>query len=35
MLHVRVGYVEAQFKLFNSWYAEWSKQPAVARKLAA
>ncbi|MFS8049884.1 dihydrodipicolinate synthase family protein, partial [Rhizobium sp. BR 314] len=19
------GYVEAQFKLFNSWYGEWSK----------
>ncbi|OHV80918.1 dihydrodipicolinate synthase family protein [Ensifer sp. LCM 4579] len=23
------GYVEAQFKLFNSWYAEWSKLPGA------
>ncbi|MDI7862763.1 dihydrodipicolinate synthase family protein [Rhizobiaceae bacterium n13] len=23
------GYVEAQFKLFNTWYAEWSKLPGA------
>lgn len=23
------GYVEAQFKLFNSWYAEWSQLPGA------
>ncbi|KAA0697793.1 dihydrodipicolinate synthase family protein [Neorhizobium sp. P12A] len=26
------GYVEAQFKLFNSWYAEWSKLPGAVEK---
>lgn len=25
------GYVEAQFKLFNSWYAEWSKFPGAVQ----
>lgn len=25
------GYVEAQFKLFNSWYAEWSKLPGAVQ----
>jgi len=29
------GYVEAQFKLFNSWYAEWSKLPGAVQKYAA
>ena len=28
------GYVEAQLKLFDAWYADWSKQPEV-RKHAA
>ena len=26
------GYVEAQFKLFNTWYASWSKQPGALQK---
>jgi 4-hydroxy-tetrahydrodipicolinate synthase len=26
------GYAEAQFKLFNDWYAEWSKQPGAVAK---
>ncbi|WP_138934650.1 dihydrodipicolinate synthase family protein [Roseovarius arcticus] len=26
------GYVEAQLKLFRTWYAEWSQQPSVAGK---
>ena len=26
------GYVEAQFKLFNSWYGEWSKLPGAVQK---
>jgi 4-hydroxy-tetrahydrodipicolinate synthase len=26
------GYVEAQFKLFNSWYAEWSKLAGAVQK---
>ena len=26
------GYVEAQFKLFNTWYANWSKQPGALQK---
>lgn len=25
------GYVEAQFKLFNNWYAEWSKLPGAVQ----
>ena len=25
------GYVEVQFKLFNSWYAEWSKLPGAVQ----
>ena len=29
------GYVEAQFKLFNSWYAEWSKFPGAVEKCKA
>ena len=29
------GYVEAQLKLFDTWYAEWSRQPGVAQKYAA
>jgi 4-hydroxy-tetrahydrodipicolinate synthase len=29
------GYVEAQFKLFNSWYAEWSKLPGAVEKYRA
>jgi 1-pyrroline-4-hydroxy-2-carboxylate deaminase len=28
------GFIEAQLKLFDAWYADWSKQP-VARKYAA
>ena len=28
------GYVEAQLKLFDAWYADWAKQPE-ARKYAA
>jgi len=26
------GYVETQFKLFNTWYAEWSKLPGAVEK---
>ena len=26
------GYVEAQFKLFNTWYAEWSRLPGAVRQ---
>ncbi len=29
------GYVEAQFKLFNNWYASWSKQPGALQKYIA
>lgn len=29
------GYCEAQFKLFNSWYGEWSKLPALCRSTRA
>ena len=29
------GYVEAQLKLFDTWYAEWSKQPGAVQKYAA
>lgn len=29
------GYAEAQFKLFNAWYAAWSKQVGAAHRLAA
>lgn len=29
------GYVEAQFKLFNSWYAEWSKLPGAVQDFKA
>ena len=29
------GYVEAQFKLFNAWYAEWSKLPGAVRACKA
>jgi len=29
------GYVEAQLKLFDAWYAEWSKQPGAVQKYAA
>ena len=29
------GYVEAQFKLFNTWYAEWSKLPGAVQKCKA
>ncbi len=29
------GYTEAQLKLFDSWYAQWSKQPDAARGQAA
>jgi 4-hydroxy-tetrahydrodipicolinate synthase len=28
------GYCEAQLKLFDAWYADWSKQPDLARKAA-
>ncbi|MGL4235409.1 dihydrodipicolinate synthase family protein [Tabrizicola sp.] len=28
------GFIEAQLKMFDAWYADWSKQP-VARKYAA
>ncbi len=28
------GYAEAQLKLFDAWYAQWSRQPAVARYAA-
>lgn len=26
------GYVEAQFELFNAWYAEWSKLPGAVQR---
>ncbi|MET3663238.1 dihydrodipicolinate synthase family protein [Aquamicrobium ahrensii] len=29
------GFVEAQLSLFDSWYAEWSKQPGAVQKYAA
>lgn len=29
------GYVEAQFKLFNAWYADWSQQPGAVAKYKA
>lgn len=29
------GYVEAQFKLFNNWYAEWSKLPGAVQSCKA
>lgn len=29
------GYVEAQLRLFDTWYAEWSKQPGAVQKYAA
>ncbi|MGB3644427.1 MAG: dihydrodipicolinate synthase family protein [Mesorhizobium sp.] len=29
------GYVEAQLKLFDTWYANWSKQGGAVRKYAA
>ncbi|MEJ5080876.1 dihydrodipicolinate synthase family protein [Ochrobactrum sp. MYb379] len=29
------GYVEAQFKLFNNWYAEWSKLPGAVQTYKA
>ena len=29
------GYVNAQFKLFNEWYAEWSKLPGAVRAYKA
>lgn len=29
------GYVESQFKLFNSWYGEWSKLPGAVAKYKA
>ena len=29
------GYVEAQLKLFNAWYANWSKLPGAATRQAA
>ncbi len=29
------GYVEAQFKIFNTWYAEWSKLPGAVEKYKA
>ncbi|TIX87740.1 dihydrodipicolinate synthase family protein [Rhizobium sp. P44RR-XXIV] len=29
------GYVEAQFKLFNSWYAQWSTLPGAVEKYKA
>lgn len=28
------GYCEAQLKLFDAWYADWSKQPGAQRKAA-
>ena len=28
------GYVEAQLKLFDAWYAQWSKQPAALKHAA-
>jgi dihydrodipicolinate synthase/N-acetylneuraminate lyase len=29
------GYVESQFRLFNSWYAEWSKLPGAVQTCRA
>lgn len=29
------GYVEAQLKLFKTWYASWGKQPGAVQKHAA
>ncbi|HMQ93542.1 MAG TPA: dihydrodipicolinate synthase family protein [Amaricoccus sp.] len=29
------GYVEAQLRLFDAWYADWSKQPGAVQKYAA
>lgn len=29
------GFAEAQLKLFDTWYAEWSKQPGAVQKYAA
>lgn len=29
------GFAEAQLKLFDGWYAEWSKQPGAVQKYAA
>jgi len=29
------GYADAQLKLFDTWYANWSKQPGVVAKYAA
>jgi 4-hydroxy-tetrahydrodipicolinate synthase len=29
------GYVEAQLGLFDTWYAEWSRQPGAVRKYAS
>lgn len=29
------GYVEAQLKLFDTWYAQWSRQPGVIARYAA
>ena len=29
------GYVEAQLKLFDSWYAHWSRQPGAIARYAA
>lgn len=28
------GFIEAQLKLFDTWYAEWSRQPEVAKHAA-
>jgi 1-pyrroline-4-hydroxy-2-carboxylate deaminase len=29
------GYAEAQLKIFDVWYAEWSRQPGTVQKYAA
>lgn len=29
------GYVEAQYRLFNTWYANWSRQPGAVTAFAA
>jgi 4-hydroxy-tetrahydrodipicolinate synthase len=29
------GYAETQLKLFDAWYAEWSRQSGTVRKYAA
>uniref|UniRef100_UPI0035BBAAF0 dihydrodipicolinate synthase family protein n=1 Tax=Brucella cytisi TaxID=407152 RepID=UPI0035BBAAF0 len=29
------GYVETQFRLFNTWYAEWSKLPGAVQRCKA